>query len=98
MFKYTAYFEKDVLVKRPYIEKEWCERVVSRREYAEEQADGRFRFWGRIAEYEDRYLRVVTLEDQKTILNAFFNRDFKGGGENEIELPRRYRFALHPSC
>ncbi|MFH1901528.1 MAG: hypothetical protein ABIK26_04670 [Candidatus Omnitrophota bacterium] len=28
MFKYTSYFEKDVLAKRPYIKKEWCERVI----------------------------------------------------------------------
>jgi hypothetical protein len=79
MFKYTSYFEKDVLAKRPYIKKEWCERVVVSREHVEKQPDGRFRFWGQIPEYENRYLRVVTLPDQETILNAFFDRDFKGG-------------------
>ena len=78
MFKYTSYFEKDVLAKRPYIKKEWCERVVSSREHIEEQLDGRFRFWDRIPEYGNEYLRVVTLPDQKTILNAFFDRNFKG--------------------
>lgn len=78
MLKYTSYFEKDVLTKRPYIKKEWCEWVVSSREYVEEQPDGRVRFWGRISEYENRYLRVVTLADQETVLNAFFDRDFKG--------------------
>jgi len=36
MFKYTSYFEKDVLAKRPYIKKEWCERVVSSSGYSDE--------------------------------------------------------------
>ena len=78
MFQYASYFEKDVLAKRPYIRKQWCERVVSLREHVEQQPDGRFRFWGRISEYGDRYPRVVTLPDQVTILNAFFDRSFKG--------------------
>ena len=78
MFYYTDYFEKDVLAKRPYIRKEWCERVVSLRKFVEEQPDGRVRFWGRIPEYGNRDLRVITLADQKTIHNAFFDRNFKG--------------------
>ncbi len=77
MFKYTSYFENDVLAKRPYIKKEWCEEVVSSRDFVEEQPDGRFRFWGQITEYANRYLRVVTLSDQITIHNAFFDRGFK---------------------
>ena len=78
MFKSTAYFEKDVLAKRPYLRKEWCERVVSLRKFVEEQPDGRVRFGGRISEYGNRVLRVITLADQKTIHNAFFDRNFKG--------------------
>ncbi len=77
MFEYTPYFDDDVLAKRPYIKKAWCEEVVSSKQFVEKQADGRFRFWGRIPEYSNRYLRVVTLEDQKTIHNAFFDRGFK---------------------
>ena len=77
MFKYTGYFEKDVLAKRPYIKKEWCERVVSSRKHVEKQPDGRFRFWGQIPEYGNKYLRVVTLPDERTVLNAFFDRGFK---------------------
>lgn len=83
MFKYASYFEKDVLAKRPYIKKEWCERVVSFRKYVEKQPDGRFRFWGRVPEYGNRYLRVVTLSDQNTILNAFFDRNYKEVTQNE---------------
>ena len=77
MFEYTSYFENDVLLKRPYIKKDWCEEVVISRQFIEKQPDGRFRFWGQIAEYSNRYLRVVTLSDQKTIHNAFFDRGFK---------------------
>ncbi len=77
MFEYTLYFENDVLLKRPYIKKGWCEEVVTSKQHIEEQPDGRFRFWGQIPEYSNRYLRVVTLSDQKTIHNAFFDRRFK---------------------
>nr|VFJ63887.1 MAG: hypothetical protein BECKFW1821C_GA0114237_10052 [Candidatus Kentron sp. FW] len=78
MFIYTSYFENDVLRKRPYIKRQWCEQVVSLKRYVEEQPDGRFRFWGQIPEYENRYLRVVTLPDQRSVLDAFFDRNFKG--------------------
>ena len=77
MFKYATYFEKDVLAKRPYIKKIWCKKVVSSRKFVEVQPDGRYRFWGQVPEYGNKYLRVVTLSDQKTILNAFFDRNFK---------------------
>ena len=74
------------MTKRPYIKKEWCERVVSLREFITLQPDGRFRFWAQIPEYGNRYLRVVTLSDQQTILNAFFDRNFKEGNKNETKL------------
>lgn len=35
------------------------------------------RFWGAIPELGDRYLRVVTLEDKVTVLNAFPDRRFE---------------------
>lgn len=44
-FRFTDYFEEEVLRKRPYISKEWC-------------------------------IRVITLEDQRTIHNAFPDRGF----------------------
>lgn len=83
MFEYTSYFENDVLSKRPYIKKEWCERVVSSKILVEKQPDGRFRFWGKVPEFDNKYLRVVTLNDQKTIHNAFFDRNFKEVQRNE---------------
>ncbi len=43
----------------------------------EPQEHNRFRFWGRIDELGERMLRVVTLEDRRTIHNAFPDRGFK---------------------
>ena len=43
----------------------------------ERQQHNRFRFWGKIEELEDRILRVITLDDQKTVHNAFPDRRFE---------------------
>lgn len=76
-YKFTEYFENEVLRKRPYIKKEWCIRVIEKPLRVEQQEHNRFRFWGSIAELEGRVLRVVTLEDKSTIHNAFPDRGFK---------------------
>ncbi len=76
--KTTRYFEEQVLRKRPYIQREWCQRVVAGPLRREVQSDGRIRYWGRIEEGgRPRFLRVVTLEDGETIHNAFFDRNFR---------------------
>ncbi len=78
--KTTRYFEEQVLRKRPYIQRAWCEVVLTAPIQREVQHDGRMRFWGRIAqagEARPRYLRVVTLEDGETVHNAFFDRNFR---------------------
>jgi hypothetical protein len=80
--KTTRYFEEQVLRKRPYIQRGWCEDVLTNPIRRAEQTDGRIRFWGRIAvagEARQRYLRVVTLEDGETVHNAFFDRNFREG-------------------
>jgi hypothetical protein len=74
--KTTRYFEEQVLRKRPYIQREWCEQVLAQPAATEVQPDGRIRHWGLIAEL-GRYRRVVTLEDGETVLNAFPDRDFE---------------------
>lgn len=76
-YKYTAYFEGEVLRKRSYLKKEWCMRVLENPIKMEKQSNNRYRFWGKIAELEGRILRVVTLEDKITIHNAFPDRGFK---------------------
>ncbi len=76
-YRYTEYFEKQVLRKRPYLKKEWCIRVVENPIRVERQENNRFRFWGIIAELGNAALRVVTLEDKRTIHNAFPDRRFQ---------------------
>lgn len=76
-YKYTAYFKNEVLRKRPYIKKEWCIDVVENPEKIEQQEDNRFRFWAKAPDLDNRYLRVITLEDKKTIHNAFPDRRFE---------------------
>lgn len=76
-YKFTEYFEKEVLRKRPYLRKEWCIRVIENPLKVERQEHNRFRFWGVVPEFEGRMLQVVTLDDKKTIHNAFPDRGFK---------------------
>ena len=76
-FKFTPYFENEVLRKRPYIKKEWCLRVLQKPIKMEKQENNRYRFWAPVKELEGRYLRVITLEDKLTIHNAFPDRSFK---------------------
>jgi hypothetical protein len=59
------------------IKDEWIAHVIEYAVHREVQADGRIRLWGRIAAAEDRYLRVVLLEDGRTVHNAFFDRRFQ---------------------
>jgi len=75
--KTTRYFREQVLRKRPYIQPEWCERILARPLARAVQPDGRIRFWGIVPELEGRALRVVTLADGETVHNAFPDRDFK---------------------
>lgn len=75
--KTTRYFEEQVLRKRPYIRREWCEEIVRHPLRREGQPDGRVRYWGLIPELGGRALRVITLEDGETIHNAFPDRNFK---------------------
>ena len=76
-YRFTEYFEKKVLVKRPYLTKELCIRVVEAPIRSERQQINRYRFWGAVPELADKILRVVTLEDKITIHNAFLDRRFK---------------------
>ena len=76
-YEFTEYFETEVLRKRPYLKKEWCVRVVENPLKSERQGTGRYRFWAAVPELENRFLRVVTLADKRTIHNAFPDRGFK---------------------
>jgi hypothetical protein len=77
--KTTRYFELEVLRKRPYLRREWCEEAIKTAAYREAQADGRIRYWVFVPAL-GRYLRVVTLADGETVHNAFPDRRFKEPG------------------
>ena len=75
----TRYFEEQVLRKRPYIDRAMCLAVLATPLRRAVQDDGRVRHWGAVLDARDgqeRILRVVTLEDGKTVHNAFFDRGF----------------------
>jgi hypothetical protein len=76
-YKYTPYFENEVLRKRPYKKKEWCIKVIENPIDVERQEHNRYRFWGIVEELDNRVLRVVTLDDKSTIHDAFPDRRFK---------------------
>jgi hypothetical protein len=76
-YQFTPYFENEVLRKRPYITKDMCIRVVASPIRLEPQENNRYRFWAKVPELGDRYLRVITLEDKTTIHNAFPDRRFQ---------------------
>jgi hypothetical protein len=74
--KTTRYFDEQVLRKRQYIQREWCEQALRAPLRREIQSDGRIRHWIFVPEL-GKYLRVVTLEDGETVHNAFPDRNFK---------------------
>jgi len=75
--KTSGYFRH--MQKRPdraRIRDEWISRVIQFPEKSEVQPDGRIRKWAWISE-ENKFLRVILLEDGETVHNAFFDRSFK---------------------
>jgi len=79
----TRYFDEQVQRKRPYIQTAWFAAILEAPLRRIVQPDGRIRFWGRVTDPRDggtRVLRIVTLEDGRTIHNAFFDRDYKESG------------------
>lgn len=75
-YRFTEYFERQVMRKRPYLRRSWCIRVLQFPIRSEPQNGNRWRFWGAIPELDGRFLRVVTLADRRTIHNAFPDRGF----------------------
>ena len=63
---------------RARIKIEWIEATIKNPTHTEVQSDGRIRKWKKIEE-EDKFLRVILLEDGETVHNAFFDRNFEGG-------------------
>ena len=61
---------------RACIKDEWIRYVIENPVRTEIQSDGRIKKWAKI-DGEGKYLRVILLEDEETIHNAFFDRNFK---------------------
>ena len=65
-----------MLRKRPYLQREWIQRVLASPIRVERQGDDRVRYWGWIDKL-GKHIRVVTLADGETVLNAFPDRKFR---------------------
>jgi predicted nucleotidyltransferase len=74
--KSTNYFNEFASQKHPEVRQEWIERVLANPIKREVQPNDRISYWGNIEEAEGRVLRVITLNDGKTVHNAFFDRNF----------------------
>jgi len=77
MMKTTQYFE--YTRKRPdraQIKESWIKFAIEHPERTEVQSDGRIRKWAKIEEV-NKHLRVILLQDNETVHNAFFDRSFK---------------------
>jgi len=75
--KFTEYFlHTQKRPDRAIIRLEWIQEIIENPIRTEIQSDGRIRKWGKIEE-QNKYLRVILLEDGKTVHNAFFDRNFK---------------------
>ncbi len=64
---------------RARIKDEWIQRAIDDPVGEQIQSDGRVRRWTWISE-ENKFLRVILLEDRETVHNAFFDRISKTGG------------------
>jgi hypothetical protein len=81
--KHTNYFS--YVKKRPdraLIEDKWILETITSPIRIVVQSDGRLRKWSYISE-EKKYLRVITLSDGETVHNAFFDRSFKEGNDED---------------
>jgi hypothetical protein len=59
-YEFTDYFEKQVLRKRPYLNKGLCVFVLENAVRCEPQEQARYRFWAAVPKLGGRYLRVIT--------------------------------------
>ena len=82
-FKYTR-----MRPDRSCIIDEWIIAAIQQPIREEIQADGRIRRWAYI-ESEQKYLRVILLEDGETVHNAFFDEITS----HEHQILSRYRYS-----
>ena len=71
--KATHYYRNTVEEKRPYLQDQYCERIIASPEQTlADPHPGRMRYWGYVAEL-GHYLRVVVEADGETVHNAFID-------------------------
>jgi hypothetical protein len=71
----TEYFQSVVRIRRPYLTETMIEAVIANPHSKICQTDSRWRYFAKVADLNDRWLRVVLLEDDRTLHNAFLDRD-----------------------
>ena len=75
--KFTQYFlAMRQRSDRADIKLEWIEFVINQPVSEIVQEDGRIRRWAKINAADNKYLRVILLDDGETVHNAFFDRRF----------------------
>lgn len=75
--KFTEYFLHTLQrPDRAIIKLEWIQETIENPIRTEIQSDGRIRKWRKVEE-QNKFLRVILLEDGETVHNAFFDRNFK---------------------
>ena len=78
MFKQASYFEhRRKCPDRIGVKDKWIQYVIDNPELIKTQRDGRIKKWAFIAQ-ENKYLRVILLEDGETVHNAFWDRRYQG--------------------
>jgi hypothetical protein len=75
-YRFTDYFESEVLRKRPCLKKEWCIPCCGQADSFRATGEQSLSLLGRDSEL-GRFLRVVTLDDKVMIHNALPDRRFK---------------------
>jgi hypothetical protein len=60
---------------RAAIKEDWIAAAIAAPLFTATQSDGRIRHWIWVDEVH-RYLRVILLDDEETVHNAFFDRGF----------------------
>jgi hypothetical protein len=76
--KTTRYFDfRRTKPDRAEICDAWIVAIIQKPIKKEYQKDGRIKLWGKVPEAGGKYLRIILLEDESTVHNAFFDRNFK---------------------
>ena len=74
-YQYTNYFRETQQRKdRHFIKHSWITDTLERPQRVKVQENGRVSFW-KYVHAARKVLRVVTLDDRRTILNSYFDRD-----------------------